>query len=68
MGALPVRAGLGARLNLLNSSCLFGEEDKTESHLFQTCPVARMVWFGAIWGLKWKDFRASHVLILFLFY
>ena len=60
MGALPVRARLAARLNLLNSTCcLCGEEDKTEIHLFQTCPVARMVWFGARWRLKWEDFRAE---------
>lgn len=59
MGALPVRARLAARLNLLNSTCLCEEEDKTDIHLFQTCPVARMVWFGAIWGLKWEDFRAE---------
>ena len=69
MGPLPVRARLGARLNLLNSTCcLCGEEDKTEIYLFQTCPVARMVWFGAIWGLKWEDLKQSHLLILFLSY
>ena len=69
MGPLPVRARLGARLNLLNSTCcLCGEEDKTEIHLFQTCLVARMVWVGAIRGLKWEDLEQSHLLILFLFY
>ena len=69
VGALPVRARLAARLNLLNSTCcLCGEEDKTEIHLFQTCLVARMVWVGAIRGLKWEDLEQSHLLILFLFY
>lgn len=59
MGALPVRARLGSRLNLLNSTCYLCGEDKTEIHYLQTRPVARMIWFVAIWGLKWEDFRAE---------
>lgn len=60
VNALPTRENLMLRLHIKDSNCVCCKQEvEMINHLFLRCPVSRVLWFSACWGLKTEHITSS---------